>query len=467
MWLHRSLLTLVGDRIPIPRLDQVALDLPMVAFTMSIALATGIVFGLAPAFVSTSNADEALRDGGRHGGGRRLRRALGALVVVEVALSLVLLAGAGLLLRSFVRLQNVDPGFRIDGIIAAHVLLPPESNDTVRTANFFRESLSRIAALPGVRSAAGIGCLPLTGSCIGTSVWRLDRPAPQDGQAQSSHVRPVTPASFRTLGIPQVGGRDFAGADTADSQRVAIVSESFARQHFEGDNPLGRALHINVQDAKGQIDSAWTIVGIVGDIKGLSLDADSSATVYVPFAQIPWNGLTVIVRSDTNPLSHASALMRIPHSLDAAVLVSDVRTLADFVGGTIARPRAISILVGVFALVALVLAAVGVYGVMAYSVHERTQEIGIRMALGASAPAVFRSVLGQGLRLVGVGIATGLLAAAALTRVLQRLLFEIEPLDPWTFSIAPIVLIAVAIVALYVPARRGMRIAPIEALRAL
>jgi putative ABC transport system permease protein len=467
MWLHRSLLTLVGDRIPIPRLDQVTVDLPMVAFTMSIALATGIVFGLAPAFVSTSHADEAVRDGGRHGGGRRLRRALNVLVVVEVALSLVLLAGAGLLLRSFVRLQNVDPGFRIDGVIAAHVQLPPESNDTVRTATFFRESLSRIAALPGVRSAAGVGCLPLTGPCIGTSVWRLDRPAPQDGQAQSSHVRPVTPASFRTLGIPQVGGRDFAETDTADSQRVAIVSESFARQHFERENPLGRAVHISsVPDARGNIDSAWTIVGIVGDIKALSLDADSNATVYVPFAQIPWNGLTLIVRSDGNPLAQASALMRVPHSLDAAVLVSDVRTLADFVGGTIARPRAVSILVGVFALVALVLAAVGVYGVMAYSVHERTQEIGIRMALGASAPAVFRSVLGQGLRLVGVGIGAGLLAAAVLTRVLERLLFEIEPLDPWTFSIAPIVLIAVAIVALYVPARRGMRVAPGDALRA-
>ena len=466
MWLHRSLLTLVGDRIPIPRLDQVALDLPMVAFTMSIALATGIAFGLAPAFVSTSHADEALRDGGRHGGGRRLRRALSTLVVVEVALSLVLLAGAGLLLRSFVRLQNVDPGFRIDGIVAARVQLPPESNDTVRTGNFFRELLSRIAALPGVRSAAGVGCLPLTGPCVGTSVWRLDRPAPQDGQVQSSHVRPVTPASFRTLGIPQVGGRDFAEADTADAQRVAIVSESFARQHFERENPLGRAIHINAQDAKGTMDSAWTIVGIVGDIKALSLDADSSATVYVPFAQIPWNGLTVIVRSDANPLSHASALMRIPHSLDAAVLVSDVRTFADFVGGTIARPRAVSILVGVFALVALVLAAVGVYGVMAYSVHERTQEIGIRMALGASAPAVFRSVLGQGLRLVGIGIAAGLLAAVVLMRLLERLLFEIEPLDPWTFLVAPIVLIAVAIVALYVPARRGMRIAPGDALRA-
>jgi putative ABC transport system permease protein len=467
MWLHRSLLTLVGDRIPIPRLDQVALDLPMVAFTMAVALATGIVFGFAPAFVSTSHADDALRDGGRHGGGRRLRRALSALVVVEVALSLVLLAGAGLLLRSFVRLQNVDPGFRIDGIIAAHVQLPPDSNDTARTSNFFRELLSRIAALPGVRSVAGLGCLPLAGPCIGTSVWRLDRPAPQDGQVQSSQVRPVTPASFRTLGTPQLGGRDFAEADTADSQRVAIVSESFARQIFERDNPLGRAVHIGIPDAKGHFDSAWTIVGIVGDIKGLSLDADVSATVYVPFAQIPWNGLTLIVRSDANPLSHASALMRIPHSLDAAVLVSDVRTLADFVGGTIARPRAVSILVGVFALVALVLAAVGVYGVMAYSVHERTQEIGIRMALGASAPAVFRSVLGQGLRLVGIGIAAGLLAAAVLTRVLERLLFEIEPLDPWTFSIAPIVLVAVAIVALYVPARRSMRIAPVEALRAL
>jgi putative ABC transport system permease protein len=467
VWFHRSLLTLVGDRIPIPRLDQVALDLPMVALTMAIALATGVIFGLAPAFISTSRADEALRDGGRHGSGRRLRRALGALVVVEVALSLVLLAGAGLLLRSFVKLQSVDPGFRTDGVLAAQVQLPPVQDDTLRATRFFRESLLRISALPGVRSAAGVACLPLAGSCIGTSVWRLDRPAPQAGQAQSSQVRPVTPASFRTLGIPQVDGRDFSDADTADSRRVAIVSESFARLHFDGDNPMDRALHINnVEDAKGKSDSAWTIVGIVGDIKGSSLDADVRPTVYVPHTQIPSSGLTIVVRSDANPLSYASDVSRIPRSLDSTVLVSDVRPLADFVGITIARPRAISVVVGVFALVALGLAAVGVYGVMAYSVLERTQEIGIRMALGSSAWAVFRYVLGQGLRLVAIGIAAGLIAAAALTRLLAGLLFQVEPLDPWTFVVTTIVLLSIATLGSYVPARRSMRVAPGDALRA-
>jgi putative ABC transport system permease protein len=466
-WFHRGLLALVGSRIPIPRLDQVALDLPVVALTMAMSLATGIVFGLAPAFVSTSQAAEGLRDAGRHGGGRRLRRALNALVVVEVALSLVLLAGAGLLIRSVAKLQNVDPGFRVDGVLTAQVQLPPAQYDAIKTAKFFGESLSRIGALPGVGSAAGVACLPLAGSCIATSVWRLDRPAPADGQAQSSQVRVVTPASFRTLGIPQIAGRDFSDADTADSQPVAIVSESFVRLHFEPDNPLGRALHINnVDDANGEIDNAWTIVGIARDIKGSSLEADVRPTVYVPHAQIPSRGLTFIVRSDMDPMSLVNGVTRIVHSLDAEVPVSDVRTLEDFVGSTIARPRAISVLVGVFALVALVLAAVGVYGVMAYSVLERTQEIGVRMALGASASAVFRLVLGHALRLISIGVGAGLVAAAALTRLLAGLLFQIEPLDPWTFSVTAVVLTIVAMFASYVPARRCMRIAPADALRA-
>ena len=465
-WFHRGLLALVTDRIPIPRLDQVALDLPVLAFTIAIALVTGIVFGLAPAFVSTSHADEGLRDGGRHGSSRRLRRMLSTLIVVEVAVSLVLLAGAGLLMRSFVRLQNVDPGFRVDGVLTAQVQLPPAAYDARRTASFFRESLARIAALPGAQSAAGVACLPLAGSCIGTSVWRLDRPAPATGQAQSSGVRPVMPGSFKALGIPQVGGRDFSNADGADSPPVAIVSESFVRQHFAGENPLGRALHINnVDDANGRIDNAWTIVGIVRDIKTSSLDAAAGPTIYVPHAQMPSGSMTFVVRGEPDPMSLASSVTRAVHSLDPEVPVSDVRTLEDFVGSTIARPRAISTLVGVFALVALVLAAVGVYGVMAYSVLERTQEIGVRMALGATASSVFRLVLGQALRLVFIGVATGLVAAAALTRLLARLLFQIGPFDPWTFGITTLVLLLVAMLASYVPARRGMRVAPIEALR--
>ena len=238
---HRGLLALVGDRIPVPRLDQVALDLPVVAFTMVIALATGIVFGVVPAFVSTSHASDALRDGGRHGGGRRLHRVLRTLVVAEVALSLVLLAGAGLLMRSFVKLQSVDPGFRAEGVLTAGVQLPATRYDLAQAGSFFRESLSRIAALPGVQHAAGASCLPVPFACIGTSFWRVDRPKPADGQLSSGQVRPITPGFFRTMGIPQVAGRDFSesrhrglGAGRDRQRRAGAGSSSRMEARWAG-----------------------------------------------------------------------------------------------------------------------------------------------------------------------------------------------------------------------------------------
>ena len=460
---HRGLLALVGDRIPVPRLDQLALDLPVVAFTIVIALATGIVFGVVPALVSTSHASDALRDGGRHGGGRRLHRVLRALVVAEVALSLVLLAGAGLLMRSFVKLQSVDPGFRTEGVLTAGVQLPTTRYDFPRAASVFRESLSRIAALPGVQHAAGASCLPVPFPCIGTSFWRVDRPKPADGQLSSGQVRPITPGFFRTMGIPQMAGRDFSESDTGDSVPVAIVSEELVRQEFADGSPLGRRLRINVDHANGRDDVEWMIVGVVGNIRS-SLDGPVRQTIFIPRTQRPGNNIRFFVRTQQDPMLLATSVTGIVHAMEPEAPV-EVRTLEDVVGSTIARPRAISVLVGVFALVALALAAVGVYGVMAYSVRERTQEIGVRMALGATATSVFRLVLGQALRLVFVGIATGLVAAAGLTRLLERLLYEVEPLDPWTFAVTALVLLVVATVASYVPARRGMRMAPVDALR--
>jgi putative ABC transport system permease protein len=460
---HRGLIALVGDRIPIPRLDQVALDLPVVAVTMAIALATGIVFGVVPAFLSTSHASDALRDGGRQGGGRRLHRALSTLVVVEVALSLVLLAGAGLLMRSFVTLQRVDPGFRAEGVLTAQVELPATRYDLPEAGTFFRESLSRIAALPGVEHGAGSACLPVPFPCVGTSFWRVDRPRPEDGQLSSGQIRPVTPAFFRTMGIPHVTGRDFSDSDTADSPAVAIVSEELVRQQFPDGNPLGRRLRINVDHVNGRNDVEWTIVGVVGNIKS-TLDGPVRQSIFIPITQRAGRGMTFFVRTQQEPLLLATSVTRIVHSMEPQAPV-DVRTLADVVGSTIARPRAVSVLVGVFALVALILAAVGVYGVMAYSVSQRTQEIGVRMALGATTKSVFRLVLGQALRLVAIGVVAGLLAAGALTRVLERLLYQTEPLDPWTLGVTAGVLLLVAMLASYVPARRSMRIAPVEALR--
>jgi putative ABC transport system permease protein len=460
---HRGLLALVGERIPIPRLDQVALDLPVVAFTIATALVTGILFGLVPAFVSTSHAGDALREGGRHGGGRRLHRVLSALVVAEVALSLVLLAGAGLLMRSFVKLQSVDPGFRAEGVLTAGVALPAARYDLPQAGRFFRESLSRIAALPGVQSAAGATCLPVPFACIGTSFWRVDRAKPADGQISSSQVRPITPGFFRTMGIPHVAGRDFSDADTVDSVPVAIVSEELVRQQFADGSPLGRRLRINVDHANGRDDVEWMVVGVVGNIKS-SLDGPVRQTIFIPFTQHPGRGMSYFVRTQQDPMLLATSVAGVIHSMEAEAPV-EVRTLEDVVGGTIARPRVISVLVGVFALVALALAAVGVYGVMAYSVRERTQEIGVRMALGATAASVFRLVLGQALRLAFIGVATGLLAASVLTRLLERLLYDVEPLDPVTFTVTALALLIVATTASYVPARRAMHMAPVDALR--
>jgi predicted permease len=459
----RGLLALVGDRIPVPRLDQIVLDLPVVAFTMVVALVTGVVFGVVPAFVSTSHAGDALRDGGRHGGGRRLHRVLSTLVVAEVALSLVLLAGAGLLMRSFVKLQSTDLGFRAEGVLTAGVQLPAARYDLTRAGSFFRESLSRIAALPGVQHAAGASCLPVPFSCIGTSFWRVDRPKPADGQLSSSHVRPITPEFFKAMGIPHVAGRDFSESDTVDSVPVAIVSEELVRQQFPDGSPLGRRLRVNFAHANGRDDVEWTIVGVVGNTRS-TLDGPVRQTIFVPRTQRPGASITFFVRSPKDPMWLAATVTGVVHSMEPEAPVR-VQTLEDVVGSSIARPRALSLLVGVFALVALALAAVGVYGVMAYSVRERTQEIGVRMALGATAASVFRLVIGQALRLVFIGVAAGLVAAGLLTRLLGRLLYEVEPLDPWTFGVTALVLLVVATVASYVPARRGMHMAPVDALR--
>ncbi|PYR40526.1 MAG: hypothetical protein DMF93_10855 [Acidobacteria bacterium] len=460
---HRGLLMLVSDRIPVPRLDQMSLDLRVVAFTLVAALVTGVAFGVVPAFVSTSHAGDAIREGGRHGGGRRLHRVLRSLVVVEVALSLVLLAGAGLLMRSMVKLQAVDLGFRVDGVLTASVQLPTSRYDFLASGALFRDSMTRIAALPGVQSVAGASCMPLPFPCIGTSFWRVDQPRPADGQLPTSHVRPVTPGFFTTLGIRPVAGRDFSDSDTADSTPVAIVSQQVARSQFADGSPLGRRLRINVNHANGREDVEWTIVGVVGNMRS-ALDGPLQQTIFIPKTQRPGGNMTYFVRTRQDPLALASSVAGVVHAMEPEAPV-DIRTLNDVVGRTIARPRAISVLGSVFALVALVLAAVGVYGVMAYSVKERTQEIGVRMALGASAASVFRLVLSQALRLVLAGVATGLLAAVALTRLLAGLLFEVEPLDPVTFAATSLALLTIATVAAYLPARRGMRMAPVDALR--
>lgn len=460
---HRGLLALVGDRIPVPRLEQTSIDLTVVAFTLIAALVTGIAFGVVPAFVSTNQARDAIRDGGRHGGGRRRHRVLRSLVVFEVALSLMLLAGAGLLMRSLVKLQSVDLGFRVDGVLTAGVQLPTPRYDFPAQGAFFSNAMARIAALPGVVSVAGGSCQPVPFACIGTSFWRADQPRPADGQVPSGQIRPVTPNYFATLGIPTIAGRDFSDADLADSAPVTIIGQEIVRRHFPDGSPLGRRIRIGVNHVSGKEDVEWTIVGVVGDTRS-TLDGPVRQTIFIPRSQRPSGAMTMFVRSGQAPLALASSLSEVVRTMEPEAPVN-IRTLAEVVGNTIARPRAISILVGAFAMVALVLAAVGVYGVMSYSIKERTQEIGIRMAVGASAAVVFRMVLGQAMRLIAIGVVAGLLASIFLTRLLAGMLFEVGPLDPATFAATSLALLAVAALAAYFPARRSMRMAPVEALR--
>lgn len=273
----------------------------------------------------------------------------------------------------------------------------------------------------------------------------------------------MTPGFFRTMGIPHLAGRDFASRDQPDSPAVAIVSETLARRHLPGGRTLGSRIHVNIGQPGGR---DYEIVGVVRDIKLSSLDAGMRPTVYIPHTQLPFGYMTFVVRTPMDPRSLANGVAGVVRGRDPELPIADVRTMEDVVDATLARPRVIAVLLTVFSGIALVLAAVGVYGVMAYSVAQRTQEIGVRMALGATPESVFRLVLGQALRLVACGVVLGVLAASVLTRLLEALLYDTPALDPWTFGVTTLVLVLVATIASYVPARRGTRIAPVEALRA-
>jgi putative ABC transport system permease protein len=461
---HRGLLALVADRLPIPRLEQVSLDPTIVVLTLALSLLTGLVFGIAPALVASHRLNDAVRAGGRSGGGPRSRRVLGTLVATEVALSLVLLTGAALLVQSFVRLSSISPGFRAEGLLTARVQVPGARYDTPeRRSDFYNNVVARIAALPGVQSAAAISFLPLAGGGIGTSFFRADRPEPAPGQAPVADVRPVTPGFFRTMGIPQVLGRDFTSADRGESPLVAIVNQTLVARYLDGENPLGMRLNVFLgpPDRRG-----YDVVGVVGDIKLTSLDGEVRPTVYIAHKQFTIPVMTFVARTEGNPELLVPGVSAAVHGIDPELPLAEVRTMEAVVDRTLARPRIVAVLLTVFAVMALALAAVGVYGVMAYSVAQRTQEIGVRMALGATTDSVFGMVIGDALRLVGIGVAAGLVCAAGLTRLLTTLLYETEPLDPLTFIVTAVVLTAVAMLASFVPARRGTRIAPNQALRA-
>ena len=462
---HGGLLALVANRIPVPRIEQVTLDLPVVLFTLVLSLLTGLVFGVVPALFATGAANDALREGGRHGSGPRARRALGTLVVAEIALSLVLLAGAGLLIRSFIALQNVDPGMRTEGVLTARVSLSgPRYDNDQKVGAFYTDVLSRINAIPGVENAAAVSFLPMAGLGIGTSFYRLDKPTPEPSGMSGTDVKPVTPNFFKTMGIPQRAGRDFSAADTLESPQVAVVSEALVRQQYPTEDPIGKRLNVSIGSAPGGMNVE--IVGVVGDIKMVTLDGTINPAVYIPHTQLPIGLMTFVVRTSLEPTSLTPGVAAAVRAVDTSLPLADVATMDDVVSKTLARPRAVSALLMVFAVIALVLAGVGVYGVMAYSVSQRTQEIGVRMALGATTQSVFRMMIGDAMKLVAIGVVAGVVAAAWLSQFLATMLFEVGRFDVVTFAATAIVLGLVATFASYVPARRGMKVTPVEALRA-
>jgi putative ABC transport system permease protein len=447
----------------LPRVHEIALDSRALGFTCALALVTGIGFGLVPAFQATRlDLNEALKDGGRGSSeGGRHHRVRSALVVAEVAIALVLLVGAGLLIRSFTRLQGVNPGFQPRAAYAITLSLPQKKyTNEPQQAAFGEQATAALAAVPGVQFAGLSHVVPFTGNDYVLGFTIAGRPAVEPADQPSTNYYAVTPDYFKAMGIPLLRGRFFNTHDAAKAPRVAIINESMAKKYFPHEDPLGQ--RINVTNGP---DTWREIVGIVGDTMHYRLDGDVTVQTYEPFAQQPYSFMTFVVRVANAAADLPVAVRTAIYSVDKDQPVASVRPLSTLLANSIARQRFTMFLFAVFSTVALVLAAVGIYGVMAFSVTQRTGEIGIRMALGAQRGDVLRLILMQGGRLVGLGLGAGLVGALLLTRFLASLLFGISPHDPLTFAAIAAVLAGIAALACWLPARRATQVDPMTALR--
>ena len=452
-----------GGPAGVPRLAQAALDLRVFGFALGVSLVTGILFGLAPGMqASGSGLSMTLKEGGRGGtAGRAGRRMRNALAIAEVALAVVVLIGAGLLIRSFIRLRGVDPGFRPAGVLTVRVPLAGGRNAAgERRIAFFKQVTDRIATLPGVRAVGAVNVLPLTGLGVGATFAVEGRPAPNAEQRPVGLMRSVNSAYFSAMGIPLVAGRAPADSDTALSPPVIVVNQTLARRFWPGASAIGGRLAID--QIGGRVAE---IVGVVGDVKPDRINGAEWPTIYVPYAQGPAAAMTLAVRTAGAPLGLASAVTREVRQLDPDQPVADVRTMEEVVNLAVSGARFQTALLASFAGVAFLLAAVGIYGVISYDVSQRTNEIGIRMALGAQPADVRRLILGQGARLAVYGIVAGLLGAGVLTRWMGTMLFGVGPTDVWTYAAVSILLAVVALAASYVPSRRAMVPDPVIALR--
>jgi putative ABC transport system permease protein len=463
-WGTAALVRLIPEDVP--RLAEINIDGWVFGFTLLVSVVTGVVFGLAPALqASKIELTEAMKEGSRSagaGGGRgRLR---GALVVAEIAIALVVLIGAGLLLQTFRRLQQVDLGFDTRNILTATVELPdarypkPE-----QAASFYRTLLDRVRAMPGVEAVSAVVPQPLSGDTMTLSFDIEGRNIPK-GERPSSHFRSISLDYFSVMKIPLLAGRAFTERDDSHSPGVVIVNETFAKRHFPNESPIGK--HVKPgYSLEGE--PVWReIVGVVKDVKHRqSLGRDYEPEYYLPHAQMPINSMNLVVRATNDPRSLARGIQREVQLLDRDIPVFRIKTLEQYLGVAVAQPKFNALLLSLFAGLALLLTAIGLYGVMAYSVVQRAQEIGLRIALGAQTGDVLKMVLRQGLKLTALGLGIGLATAFALTRYMQSLLFGVKAADPLTFAAIALLLIAVALVACWIPARRATKVDPMIALR--
>jgi len=450
----------------VPRIDEISPDPRVLAFTALISLGVGIIAGLLPAWRAShlnlaTSINEVTRGSSQGASGHRTRA---VLVVVEIVLALMLLTSAGLLFESFLRLQKVPAGFDTSNVITARLALPEASYPTSQDSSaFYKKLLERVSALPGVRSAAAGWWIPLSGSEIGFDFDVQERPLPE-GQRPIAESNVVTPDYFQTVGAPIVLGRAFTDRDDKNAPPVVIVSESLAKQYFPGENPIGKKIIPNGSVDPGK-PPVREIVGVVKDMHLISLRLAPRPQIYFPHQQFGIGSMSIFVRTQIDPQSLTNALRRTIAELDKDVPVYRTRTLTDYMSQSVAQPRLNAMLVGLFALVALLLAAAGIFGVMSYAVTQRTQEIGIRLALGAQRNDVLRLIIGQGMRFVAAGVVLGLVGVVLCTRLLQSLLFGIGATDVRTMIIVSVILSAVAFLACFLPARRATLVDPVRALR--
>ena len=446
-------------------LQHVGIDLSVLLWTIIISFATGIVFGIVPAIeASRLNLTDALKEGkGSAGQSHRSRRLRGGLVASEVALALILLASAGLLIRSFGQLQKIDRGFQSDNILTMVVRLPEAKyKEDPQFVAFFRQATERIKTLPGVNSVGIVNYLPLYGGLGAQTSYTVEgRPSLPPGQEPSTHVRVTDANYFQTMQIPLLRGRLFTDQEMTEARHVVLISESMARQHFPGEDPIGKRISVSMWDDPKPAE----IIGIVGDVRYESLVDKPEPTSYFSHAELTYAFMTLVIRTNGEPAALAPAVQRELRELDPDQPVSDVRTMNQVLAERVARARFNAVLLTLFAGLATLLAAVGIFGVMNYSLTLRTREIGLRMALGAQRGRVLMLILKQGLTLTLIGTAIGLVGALALTRLMSSLLFEVSAADPATFGVIVVLLVLVSLIACYLPARRATRIDPLIALR--